>query len=74
MMLFLLIVVFPQFRRVQKLTDNINAVTRENLTGVRVVRACNAEAYQEEKFAAANEGAHQNAGCSLPAPWRCSRR
>ena len=55
MMLFLLIVVFPQFRRVQKLTDNINAVTRENLTGVRVVRACNAEAYQEEKFAAANE-------------------
>ena len=54
MMLFILIVVFPKFRRVQKLTDNLNAVTRENLTGVRVVRAYNAEDYQEEKFEKAN--------------------
>ena len=54
MMLFILIVVFPKFRRVQKLTDNLNSVTRENLTGVRVVRAYNAEKYQEEKFEGAN--------------------
>ena len=54
MMLVLLFVVFPKFRRVQKLTDNLNAVTRENLTGVRVVRAYNAEDYQEEKFEKAN--------------------
>ena len=54
MMLFILIVVFPKFRRVQKLTDNLNSVTRENLTGVRVVRAYNAEKYQEKKFEDAN--------------------
>lgn len=54
MMLFILIVVFPKFRRVQKLTDNLNSVTRENLTGVRVVRAYNAEEYQEKKFEDAN--------------------
>ena len=54
MMLFILIAVFPKFRRVQKLTDNLNAVTRENLTGVRVVRAYNAEKYQENKFEKAN--------------------
>ena len=54
MMLFTLIVVFPKFRRVQKLTDNLNSVTRENLTGVRVVRAYNAEKYQEKKFEDAN--------------------
>ncbi len=55
MMLFILIAVFPKFRKVQKLTDNLNSVTRENLTGVRVVRAYNAEKYQEEKFAKAND-------------------
>lgn len=55
MMLFILIVVFPKFKRVQKQTDKLNAVTRENLTGVRVVRAYNAENYQEEKFAEAND-------------------
>ena len=55
MMLVLLIAVFPKFRRVQKLTDNLNAVTRENLTGVRVVRAYNAEEYQEKKFEKAND-------------------
>lgn len=54
MMLLLLIAVFPKFRKVQKLTDNLNAVTRENLTGVRVVRAYNAEKYQEDKFEKAN--------------------
>ncbi|MGM9662762.1 MAG: ABC transporter ATP-binding protein [Oscillospiraceae bacterium] len=45
----------PKFRAVQKLTDNLNRVTRENLTGLRVVRAYNAEAYQEKKFDDANE-------------------
>ena len=45
----------PRFKRVQKLTDNLNKVTRENLTGIRVVRAFNAENYQESKFEKANE-------------------
>ena len=40
----------PRFKKIQKLTDNLNGVTRENLTGVRVVRAYNAEKYQEGKF------------------------
>lgn len=44
----------PKFTVIQKLTDNLNRVTRENLTGIRVVRAYHAEAYQEKKFEAAN--------------------
>ena len=40
----------PKFKIVQKLTDKLNGVTRENLTGIRVVRAFNAEEYQENKF------------------------
>ena len=40
----------PRFKIVQKLIDKLNGVTRENLTGIRVVRAFNAEDYQEEKF------------------------
>lgn len=44
----------PKFRKIQGLTDNINRVTRENLTGLRVVRAYNAEDYQENKFEHAN--------------------
>ena len=43
-------IVVPKFKIVQKLTDRLNGVTRENLTGLRVVRAFNAEKYQEEKF------------------------
>lgn len=43
-------IVVPKFKIVQRLTDKINGVTRENLTGIRVVRAFNAEKYQEEKF------------------------
>ena len=46
----LMAIVIPRFKRVQKLTDKINEVSRENLTGIRVVRAFNAESYQEEKF------------------------
>lgn len=45
----------PKFRKLQILTDNINRVTRENLTGLRVVRAYNAEDYQEAKFEKAND-------------------
>ena len=51
---FLMIVVLPKFKIVQKLIDKINGITRENLTGIRVVRAFNAEKYQEEKFAEVN--------------------
>ena len=51
---FLMIVVLPKFNIVQKLIDKINGITRENLTGIRVVRAFNAEDYQEEKFAEVN--------------------
>lgn len=49
------IVALPKFKIIQTLTDNINRVTRENLTGIRVVRAYNAEEFQEEKFEKANE-------------------
>ena len=45
----------PRFKKIQKLTDDLNRVTRENLTGLRVVRAYNAEDYQEAKFESANE-------------------
>ena len=45
----------PKFRKMQSLTDNLNRIIRENLTGLRVVRAYNAENYQESKFTAAND-------------------
>ncbi len=51
----LIIVVLPKFKIIQTLTDNLNRVTRENLTGIRVVRAYNAEDFQEGKFEEANE-------------------
>lgn len=56
MVLIVIAVTFamPRFKRIQALTDNLNRVTRENLTGLRVVRAYNAEGYQEEKFQDAN--------------------
>ncbi len=50
-----IILALPKFQIIQKLTDNLNRVTRENLTGIRVVRAYNAEKYQEEKFEKAND-------------------
>ena len=46
----LMVIVMPKFKIVQKLIDKVNGVTRENLTGIRVVRAFNAEKYQEDKF------------------------
>src|SRR5574344_819070 len=50
-----MITVLPKFKIVQKLIDNINSLTRENLTGIRVIRAFNAENYQENKFESGNE-------------------
>ena len=49
------LIALPKFKRVQKLTDNLNRIARENITGLRVVRAYNAEDYQEEKFEIANK-------------------
>ena len=55
-MMLTTIIVFaiPKFKIIQRLTDNLNRVTRENLTGIRVVRAYNAENYQQAKFEKAN--------------------
>lgn len=50
----ILIIVLPRFERVQKLIDRINGVTRENLTGIRVIRAFNAEKFQEDRFEKVN--------------------
>lgn len=51
----LLIIVFPRFEKVQKLIDKVNGVTRENLTGIRVIRAFNAEKYQQNRFETVNK-------------------
>ncbi len=50
----------PKFKKIQGLTDNLNNVTRENLTGLRVIRAYNAESYQEKKFENANNDLTSN--------------
>ena len=55
MMVVIIGVVVPRFRRVQKLTDRINLVARENLNGINVVHAYNAEDYQNAKFQRGNE-------------------
>ncbi|KRM01326.1 ATP-binding cassette domain-containing protein [Limosilactobacillus gastricus] len=55
MLALVLLVAVPRYRRVQSLTDNLNRVTREQLTGIRVVWAYNAEQYEEEKFDQAND-------------------
>ena len=51
----LMTLAFPKQSLIQSLTDKLNSITRESLTGIRVVRAYNAEKYQDEKFAAAND-------------------
>lgn len=51
---FLILMVIPKHKAVQRLTDALNVASRENLTGIRVVRAFNAEKYQEEKFEKVN--------------------
>ena len=53
--IILMIIVLPRFEKVQKLIDKINGVTRENLSGIRVVRAFNAEKYQANKFKEVND-------------------
>ena len=50
----------PRFKKIQKLTDDINDVSRENISGVRVVRAFNAENYQEQKFEKVNQEITKN--------------
>lgn len=50
----MMIIVLPRFSKVQKLIDKVNGVTRENLTGIRVIRAFNAENYQENRFDTVN--------------------
>jgi ATP-binding cassette subfamily B multidrug efflux pump len=55
MITLLVLLVMPKFQIMQKLLDNLNNVTRENLTGIRVIRAFNAENYQKNKFENANE-------------------
>lgn len=49
------IFVLPKFRKIQAITDSLNQITRENLTGLRVVRAYNAEEFQKEKFEKVNK-------------------
>ncbi|MBM7636805.1 ATP-binding cassette subfamily B protein [Streptococcus saliviloxodontae] len=56
LLLVLILVAFPRQKKVQGLTDDLNATTRESLVGVRVVRAYNAETYQTDKFQEENEG------------------
>ena len=48
--LIIIAIVTPRFVKIQKLTDKINAVTRENITGIRVIRAFNAEKFQQRRF------------------------
>lgn len=56
----LVLLAYPKFKSIQKLTDNLNDVTRENISGVRVVRAFNAEKYQEKKFDKVNDDITKN--------------
>ena len=56
----LLIIVFPRFEIVQKLIDKVNGVTEENLSGIRVVRAFNAEKFEENRFAKVNNDLTKN--------------
>ncbi len=53
--LFIISIVSPRFARIQKLTDKINGVTRENITGIRVVHAFNAETFEKNRFANVND-------------------
>lgn len=55
LILVLVLIALPKFKKIQWLTDNLNRITRENLTGIRVVRAFNAENYQQNKFDNAND-------------------
>lgn len=56
----IMIYTIPKFEKIQKITDNLNRVTRENLTGLEVIRAYNAEKYQEDKFDKVNNNLKNN--------------
>lgn len=60
LLVFIMLYAVPRMKKMQTLTDNLNRITRENLTGLQVVRAYNAENYQEGKFAKANEEITRN--------------
>jgi ATP-binding cassette subfamily B multidrug efflux pump len=60
MLSIIIALTMPKFKNIQKLTDNLNRVTRENLTGLRVVRAYHAEDYQEARFEKANHDLTKN--------------
>ena len=60
LLVFIMLYAVPRMKKMQALTDNLNRITRENLTGLQVVRAFNAENYQEGKFAKANEEMTRN--------------
>lgn len=64
LLLLLITIIFvfavPKSKKIQKLTDNLNSVTREGLTGIRVVRAYNAQEYQADKFEKANSDLTKN--------------
>ena len=55
MVAVVMVLVIPRFKLIQKLTDRLNSVTRENILGIRVIRAFNAEKYEEQKFGRAND-------------------
>lgn len=60
LLVFIMLYAVPRMKKMLTLTDNLNRITRENLTGLQVVRAYNAESYQEGKFAKANEEMTRN--------------
>lgn len=60
LLVFIMLYAVPRMKKMQTLTDNLNRITRENLTGLQVVRAYNAENYQEGKFAKANQEMTRN--------------
>ena len=62
MILLVVLLALPKFKKIQTLIDNLNRVTRENLTGIRVVRAANAEDYQQAKFEKCNKQNYVNFG------------
>lgn len=55
MVLIIVLVAVPKFKNIQAMTDDVNRITRENLTGIRVVRSANAEEFQNQKFETVNE-------------------
>ena len=73
-MILVVVIVLPRVKRVQKLTDDINLVARENLTGIQVVHAFHAEEYQNQKFDRANNilmNTHLLGGCPAGAEGTC---